>query len=248
MEYRLIFESPDQAKDAAQWMITYPLMSTTPVAKRHENFIDFKTEGNVINIKKIPEHLPNFFLGLKNAGFFDISITPIYQPNRNGVLQQLWPSGLFSDVTLKVGDESFRVHRAILAVSSPYFKALFTYQPEPVIKLEELEPEIFRQVLNLIYGQKVEFDGLEGLKLLIYLQRFELSQVDPMNVIERMKVEEEDLGEFLSLIDQLYPMEYPYWFMKFFFEQITPDFSTPLEVILSGLPEIFRRYFEETHE
>lgn len=53
-------------------------------------------------------------------------------------LRQLWPAGLFSDITLIVGETSFQVHRAILAVRSDYFKALFTHTKESTIQFKKL--------------------------------------------------------------------------------------------------------------
>lgn len=247
MEFRLKFKDSQARDDAKEWIEHWPGMIRISVAKRHENFIGYTTEGETdIIIKKIPEHLSHFFYHLRQDRIE--TIIPIYHPDRSGILRSLWPSGLFSDLTLKLGQKSFTVHRAILAVVSPYFKALFTHHPnESIIELKEVDPEIFRRVLDFIYGYPVEFAGLEGLWILVNLQRFELIEINPQALIIKVKVTEENLDEYISLVGQIYPIEYPIWFMSYLFDFITPSFNTPIETILKGLPTIFQRYFEETY-
>jgi hypothetical protein len=53
----------------------------------------------------------------------------IYQltPPQN-FFRELWPSGLFSDLTLEVAGTSFPLHREVLWVLSPYFNFQRTFE------------------------------------------------------------------------------------------------------------------------
>lgn len=61
----------------------------------------------------------------------------------------------FCDVGLKVGGRVFRVHRLVLAASSPYFAALFAGGMREVDKEEVqilgVETEVFEVLLDFIY-------------------------------------------------------------------------------------------------
>lgn len=61
----------------------------------------------------------------------------------------------FCDVQLQVGKETFKVHRLVLAASSPYFAALFTggmkESSKDVVQILGIEAAIFRILLDFIY-------------------------------------------------------------------------------------------------
>lgn len=61
----------------------------------------------------------------------------------------------FCDVQLQVGKETFKVHRLVLAASSPYFAALFTggmkESSKDVVQILGIEAGIFRILLDFIY-------------------------------------------------------------------------------------------------
>lgn len=65
-------------------------------------------------------------------------------------------SGIFSDINIVVKGETFKAHRNILATFSEYFKDLLTiYNNDDVIYLNQTDPEIFKNVLEIIYGKHV---------------------------------------------------------------------------------------------
>lgn len=68
----------------------------------------------------------------------------------------LLETGQFSDVTLRVGDREFKVHRNILATSCDYFMAMFTVglkeSNQKEIELTDVTPDIFEVILKFIYG------------------------------------------------------------------------------------------------
>lgn len=67
----------------------------------------------------------------------------------------------FCDVGLKVGTRVFRVHRLVLAASSPYFSALFSGGMREVDKEEVqilgVETEVFAVLLDFIYTGLLRF-------------------------------------------------------------------------------------------
>ena len=61
----------------------------------------------------------------------------------------------FCDVALRIGERVFRVHRLVLAASSPYFSALFSGGMSEVDKEEVqilgVEAAVFEVLLDFIY-------------------------------------------------------------------------------------------------
>lgn len=61
----------------------------------------------------------------------------------------------FCDVKLKVGTRVFRVHRLVLAASSPYFSALFSggmsEADKEEVQILGVETEVFEVLLDFIY-------------------------------------------------------------------------------------------------
>ncbi len=68
--------------------------------------------------------------------------------------------GSFTDVLLCVGKEEFPCHRNVLAVSSPYFKAMFSSDlresKEQRISFNEISAKTMRQVVDYAYSGKLE--------------------------------------------------------------------------------------------
>lgn len=67
----------------------------------------------------------------------------------------------FCDVRLKVGSRVFRVHRLVLAASSPYFSALFSGGMSEVdqeeVQILGVETEVFEVLLDFIYTGQLRF-------------------------------------------------------------------------------------------
>lgn len=61
----------------------------------------------------------------------------------------------FCDVGLRVGSRVFRVHRLVLAASSPYFSALFSGRmmeaDKEEVQILGVETEVFEVLLDFIY-------------------------------------------------------------------------------------------------
>lgn len=67
----------------------------------------------------------------------------------------------FCDVRLKVGSRVFRVHRLVLAASSPYFSALFSGGMSEVdqeeVQILGVDTEVFEELLDFIYTGRLCF-------------------------------------------------------------------------------------------
>ncbi|XP_059426700.1 POZ (BTB) and AT hook-containing zinc finger 1-like isoform X2 [Carassius carassius] len=68
--------------------------------------------------------------------------------------------GRFCDVILRVGEESFPAHKAVLAACSEYFESVFSCQAEDDGQGKELEmhtisPKVFRDILDFAYTSKI---------------------------------------------------------------------------------------------
>ncbi|XP_030633322.1 POZ-, AT hook-, and zinc finger-containing protein 1-like isoform X2 [Chanos chanos] len=68
--------------------------------------------------------------------------------------------GRFCDVVLRVGEESFPAHKAVLAACSEYFESVFSCQTEGDGEAKELEmhtisPKVFKDILDFAYTSKI---------------------------------------------------------------------------------------------
>ncbi|KAL1428148.1 hypothetical protein MTO96_016948 [Rhipicephalus appendiculatus] len=74
-------------------------------------------------------------------------------------LEWLLDSKNYSDVTLKVGDETFQAHRSILAARSPAFRVMLAHPLEEAapgeVVVEDVEPEVFAVILSFLYTARV---------------------------------------------------------------------------------------------
>lgn len=83
-----------------------------------------------------------------------IALNGIEQLAKRNEIENIFNSR-FSDVTLVVKDQEFKVHKAILSERSPYFEAMFhTNMKEKSldkIEIKDIEPEILKELLIFIY-------------------------------------------------------------------------------------------------
>ena len=83
----------------------------------------------------------------------------------------------FCDFTIKTGTQDFPVHKCLLGVTSEFFKRMFETNMkekfENCVKIETIEPEIMKAVIEFIYNNSslIDSDNVnEVLKAADYLQ------------------------------------------------------------------------------
>lgn len=78
-----------------------------------------------------------------------------HQQNAMKDFESLFKSEKLSDVTVKVKDKSFRLHKCILAARSPIFSAMFTddfkEKAESTVIIEDIEPKVMEKLFQYIY-------------------------------------------------------------------------------------------------
>lgn len=94
----------------------------------------------------------------------------------------------FSDIVLYVGNETIYAHKVILASKSPYFNKMFSgTKKESNIdesKVNDIEPEVFMELLRYIYTGRVE--KLDQLALQIFKAAHFYEMYDLKNICEQV--------------------------------------------------------------
>ena len=250
MEWRATFGTPREAELADLFIsgLTFD-DDNRLIAKEGNSAVTFREGDRDVIISNLPREPIQNEIVPEYSRYGLLTVKPTFRLDYDP-FSSIWPSGLFSDLTLVVGGQRFDVHRAILASVSPYFLALFTQMKEagqPAVEIKDVDPVVFRRLLDLIYGARIEVDGLETLRLLILTERLQIKGIPVDNIIEEVKFEEEDLLEYLGLIRQLYSGKYPDWFFDHLFEKIIPTFETPIEELLLLLPEELQEQYDILH-
>ena len=109
-----------------------------------------------------------------------------------------------SDVVLRVKEQKFPVHRAILAARSPVFRAMFTSKmKESVAKeipIEDMEPDVMKEFLRCVYTDQVPVEC--GCDIMIAFDRFGLiSLLDRCQ--DSVSITVENALEFFAVAKQL---------------------------------------------
>lgn len=84
-------------------------------------------------------------------------------------LRRLYENGQLCDVTFRIGQHSFPAHRAILASANSFLGAMLLSgmkeSDQSVIELD-VDPTLFKYVLDYIYGIRIEIQSSEIIPLL----------------------------------------------------------------------------------
>lgn len=79
----------------------------------------------------------------------------------------------WSDCTFSVSGKCFKAHKLLLGISSPVFKAMF-YGPlstDKDVVVCDIEPNIFQEVINYIYTDKIDLQSVEQAFELLYASK-----------------------------------------------------------------------------
>ncbi|KAJ3693254.1 hypothetical protein LUZ60_008734 [Juncus effusus] len=137
-------------------------------------------------------------------------------PNVHQQLCHLLKRGRGADVTFEVGGETFKAHKCVLVARSPVFDAQFfgsiKWKEAEILKLDDIEPEVFRVLLHFVYSDSLpEFDDKQldpvilHQHLLVAADRFEVHGLRLICKQELSKnIEVEHLATSLTLAEQHY--------------------------------------------
>ncbi len=116
-------------------------------------------------------------------------------------LVNLFDNMQFSDVNFNIGGREFPAHKNILAARSQYFAAMFQHPTKEnstnQVKIDDIEPEVFDQLLRFIYTGRVPLDKLEKMAAGLFIaadkylmdelkmkcENYLLSQMSPDNCV-----------------------------------------------------------------
>ena len=237
------------------WLITYsnPEEAQEVVTRVRQNRLtwndqpsELRSEGPTVIVSDSP---PEASVGelLHRTGFERID--PILRvPFEAADFTRIYPSGLFSDLILRVQTRDFRVHRAILVSISNYFYSLLTRFREagaPVITLQEVDPEQFSDLLSLIYGGRFVLRGVRGLRLLALVNFFQIRGISVPRYIRAMYPPSfEEFPEYVSVISMLYPAGLPKEVFYHITDALEGYFADDLDIrsIWDYLPEEVRQH------
>ncbi len=98
-------------------------------------------------------------------------------------LEKLFNKMAFNDVKFNIGGRSFPAHKSILATRSEVFAAMFQHpmkeQSTNQIEIEDIKPEVFRELLRFIYTGRVSTATMETMAvgLLIAADKYMLNEL-----------------------------------------------------------------------
>ncbi|XP_019873288.2 BTB/POZ domain-containing protein 9 [Aethina tumida] len=95
--------------------------------------------------------------------------TRIVNPNKERLIE-FYKDKKYADCTFKIKDEHFPAHRIHLACSSPVFeRMLFGDMFSGEIIISDINPEVFRQVLDYIYTDNITLESMENAWSVYYI-------------------------------------------------------------------------------
>ncbi len=120
----------------------------------------------------------------------------------------------FSDVTLSVHGRNFQAHKCILASSSKVFEAMFKHPTKEKmtnqVVIEDIQPEVFHQLLRFIYTGRLTSATMETMaaRLFAAADKYLLDQLkSECESHLRRQMSADNCLELLLLNDQIHPAE-----------------------------------------
>ena len=97
------------------------------------------------------------------------------------ITKELFQSGKFSDVTIKVGPKEFNVHRCILSLASEVFERMFLSDMLEtrlnVIEINDISDDICEEMLRYIYYHEIKHLDINALDLLYAADKYAIENL-----------------------------------------------------------------------
>ena len=110
--------------------------------------------------------------------------TQMFESNVLKDLEQLLAGRYFADLTISVNGKTYPVHRSILAARSSFFKTMFTSNTREArsnhILINDIEQNVFEEVLHFIYTGKMKNSQMFTYELLSAADRYDLKDLRSM--------------------------------------------------------------------
>ncbi len=154
----------------------------------------FERYGRVMNITRSEVSVEdNFYLDISKS------------------FESLRDNPVFSDLTLVVSGREFSVHKIILSATSGYFRdVLESYQSEKILALEDIDPNVFSDLLDLIYGKGISLQGTKIIPVLELVIRLDVEEINFRELIPLIKVENNiEIYKLQDLVKLVYPEGIP---------------------------------------
>jgi speckle-type POZ protein len=88
-------------------------------------------------------------------------------------LEELFDKTPFNDVNFNIGGRDFPAHKVILSARSQYFAAMFKHPTKEnstnQIKIEDIQPEVFQEMLRFIYTGRVSTATMETMAVGLFI-------------------------------------------------------------------------------
>lgn len=143
----------------------------------------------------------SYFLAITTKKNFELS--PYENPSPIQIERDF--SKIPTDVDLHVGNKIFKAHKFILMSVSKFFLSKFTRWNTDMLVLEGIDPDVFQNVFDLIYGINIPLTPLKILDVLLLVQYFDIDSVNIDDVVKNITIDNEDSNDYIRLINQLYP-------------------------------------------
>lgn len=137
-----------------------------------------------------------------------------------------------TDVELHVDGMIFKAHKLILMGISDYFFNRFLRWDTNTINIDNINADLFKDLLDLIYGIDVPLKGLLTLELLQLAHFFQISNIDMIDTVKHIKINSPlESNIYIELINEIFPFGIPRELYPYIKQNITNDTD------LSMLPE-----------
>lgn len=121
-------------------------------------------------------------------------------------VKNLW-QGEFSDFKIIAIEEVFAVHKAILAVNSPVFAAMFSHEMEENLEsemtIEHFLPESIKEFLEFVYLRQIPQKCFNAIDLYTMSETYQVKELSEIKLPEKLMDSLEDMTEILDAKNKL---------------------------------------------
>lgn len=235
MEWKLIFQSEAQRDDAIK-ILSNHIFDKALVKKRNNNCVIVSN----IHIDKV-KHI--MLPSLSSKGLIDAFMTFCLQKNED-MFSAIWPSGIFSDLEIIIDNRRFKVHKAILASVSSYFHKLLEEDSYSSITIDDIDSDLFKDLLDMMYGKRIYVKGMVTLNMLVMAQFFAIDDIPYLEILNEIDVNSREIHEYVELFSTIRPNDYINLIYEPLFLRIIPHNKLNIHEILSTLPLELQNYWQ----